>query len=256
MKIASWNVNSVRARLALVTRWLEAAAPDIICLQELKCEAPDFPAQAFKDLGYESVVLGQKSYNGVAVLARGPIKLIASGLPTLPDDTQARFLDIEAMGVRVMGFYAPNGNPIGTEKFSYKLEWLAALEAYVAQVRSDGTECLLMGDFNIIPTQHDCLNPQAWAGDALFQPESRARFRRLLYTGFTDALRMHAPDAQLFTFWDYQAGAWQRNDGIRIDHILLSPRLADSCIDCTIDSTPRGWDSPSDHVPIFVTLKD
>ncbi|NBX67061.1 MAG: exodeoxyribonuclease III [Proteobacteria bacterium] len=250
MKIGSWNVNSVRQRLPNLLTYLESAKPDVLCLQELKCQDEQFPVMEIKAAGYEALVVGQKSYNGVAVLSKAPARMV---LNTLGDD-QARYLEVDVSGIRVINIYAPNGNPLGTEKFTYKLDWLARLEARLRALLLDEVPFLICGDFNIIPEALDAHNPAAWAGDALFQPESRALYRRFLNLGLTDAFRMFETGGEHYTFWDYQAAAWAKNDGVRIDHFLLSPQLADKCDACAIDKDERGRENPSDHVPIYISL--
>lgn len=246
MKIVSWNVNSVRQRLPNLLAYLDSAKPDVVCLQELKCQDEQFPAMEVKAAGYEALVVGQKSYNGVAILSKAPAQLV---LNTIGDE-QARYIEADVGGVRVINIYAPNGNPLGTEKFTYKLDWLTRLEARLRTLLIDEVPFLVCGDFNIIPEALDAHNPAAWAGDALFQPESRAMYRRFLNMGLIDAFRMYQADSGHYTFWDYQAAAWAKNDGIRIDHFLLSPQLADKCVACVIDKDERGRENPSDHVPI------
>lgn len=250
MKIANWNVNSIRSRTHHVQAWLEKNTPDYLLLQELKCEAPVFPHDAFP--GYHAILKGQKAYNGVAVLCRNPSTTIAD---TIGDD-QARFLEVETpQGWRIINIYAPNGNPMGSDKFFYKLEWLVRLATRAQELMDARIPFLIAGDFNIIPDAIDAANPEAWKHDALYQPESRAAYRMLKNMGLYDALRMFHGNEGLYTFWDYQAGSWQRDNGIRIDHILLSPQLADRCSGCIIDREPRGAESPSDHTPIYVELR-
>lgn len=253
MKVASWNVNSFKARQDHVAAWLANEKPDIICLQELKCA--DFPFDVVAQWGYEIKAVCQKAYNGVAMLARGEMELHGDQLPGIDDSANARFLDVTFQGIRVVGCYMPNGNPLGTEKFDYKLRWLHALLKHCQDLRAARVPFLVMGDFNIIPEPRDCYDPAAWVTDALFQPEPRAIYRQLLHLGLTDAYRaIYGAERQEFTFWDYQAASFQRNAGIRIDHILLSPPLADKLTSCRIDKTPRGWDKPSDHTPIIAEI--
>tara|TARA_B100000242_G_scaffold147187_1_gene104923 strand:- start:2205 stop:2972 length:768 start_codon:yes stop_codon:yes gene_type:complete len=252
MKITSWNVNSINARLDHVKKYLDAYQPDILMLQELK--TMDFPAIEFESLGYQSEAVTQKSYNGAAILSRHDIKLVHSALPGNEGDEQSRYLEADINGIRVINIYLPNGNPVGTEKFTYKLDWMQHLYNRLALLRQQRTPFVIGGDFNIIPENIDVHDPKAWQDDALFKPESRAIFRKYLNLGLTDAYRALHPGAQAFTFWDYQAGAWPQNKGIRIDHFLLSPRLADRLEACDIHKDPRGWDRPSDHTPIQVTI--
>lgn len=257
MKIATWNINGVKARLETALRWLEEAGPDLVCLQEIKSVDEGFPAAEFERLGYHVVTHGQKGFNGVAILSKHRLEDVSRGLPGDPDDLQARWIEavvsVPSGVVRVGGLYLPNGNPLGTEKFSYKLAWMDRLEAHARARLALEEPFLMLGDYNVIPEPIDARTPKNWLGDALFQPESRAAFRRLLGLGFTDALRA-STDAQIFTFWDYQAGCWQRDEGIRIDHVLMSPQATDRLRAVGVDKHVRGWDKPSDHVPVWVDL--
>ena len=260
MKIATWNVNSVKARLDNAVSWLKAANPDIVCLQELKCEDGAFPAAAFEELGYNVLTHGQKTYNGVALLSKMRGEDVRRGLPGEPEDLQARYLEAVftsgSKTVRVASIYLPNGNPPDTEKFNYKLRWMDRLTAHVRGLLKLEEPLVLAGDYNVIPTALDARFPEAWVTDALFRPESRAKFRTLLNLGLTDAIRqVHGDKPDLYTFWDYQAGAWQRNNGIRIDHLLLSPQAADRLSAAWIDREVRTQEKPSDHVPVLITLK-
>jgi exodeoxyribonuclease III len=255
--IATWNVNSVRQRTEHLLRYLREVRPDVLCLQELKCVEEAFPFSDAEAEGYNVAVHGQKGFNGVAILARAPIE-VAKGLPGDPNDEQARYLEaiipIGAGIVRVASIYLPNGNPPQTEKYAYKLAFMDRLIAHAKYLLTLEEPLVLAGDYNVIPTPHDCADPAAWEGDALFLPETRAHFRCLLNLGLTDALRATTDDSGLYTFWDYQAGAWQRNKGIRIDHLLLSPRATDRLVELTIDKERRGEDKPSDHVPVRMSL--
>jgi exodeoxyribonuclease-3 len=255
VKLATWNVNSIRQRAEQVARWVKRAAPDILLLQELKCEAAAFPETLFAELGYRAEIVGQKAYNGVAVLSRLPFETRARALPGLPPhDTQARYVEIEAAGVVVGGIYAPNGNSGGDDGFAYKLAWLDALAVHAAHLLAADTPLILAGDFNICPTDAD-LAPGALAPeDALVRPESRAGFRRLLWLGLTDALRALHPTERLFTFWDYQASAFDADRGLRIDHVLLSPTLAERLVAASVERAERAAPHPSDHAPVVVTL--
>ena len=254
LRIASWNVNSVKARLEHVTAWLRSVAPDILLLQELK--TLDFPALPFEEIGYTSVAVPQKTYNGVAILSRHPIEMVATALSGDEEDTQARFLETRIAGVRVVNIYLPNGNPIGTAKFTYKLAWMDRLRAQMDLWLADGTPTLIGGDFNVIPEDIDCHKPASWASDALFQPEPRALYRAMLDLGYTDAFRsLHPAEAGQFTFWDYFRQAFEFNRGIRIDHFLVSPSLQSRIEACEIDKTPRAQPKPSDHTPILLTLR-
>ncbi len=258
MKLATWNVNSIKVRLEAATAWLKEAVPDVVVLQEIKCIDENFPTAAFEELGYNCAVHGQKTYNGVAILSRRPLEDVTPRLPGGDSDDHARYLEAIVPGdtgtVRVASIYAPNGNPIGTEKFTYKLGWLERLTARAKALLADEEPLALMGDYNIIPEPDDVWDPKAWMGDALFQPESRAALRRLEYLGLTDAFRACHAEPHQYTFWDYQAGAWQKNHGIRIDHILLSPQAADRLKGSGIDKHVRDRDKPSDHVPVWCEL--
>lgn len=258
MRIATWNVNSVNARLETVLRWFEEAAPDVACLQEIKCVDEKFPTEAFERLGYNVAVHGQKTYNGVAILSKAPLEDVRKGLPGDDSDEQARYLEAVISGprpVRVASIYLPNGNPISTEKFDYKLNWMARLNAHARELLSYEEPLALVGDYNVIPEPRDAAHPENWLGDALFQPQSREAFRALQWLGLTEAYMSADGAPGAYTFWDYQAGAWQRNNGIRIDHALLSPQAADLLRGCVIHKDVRGWDKPSDHVPLVVELE-
>ncbi len=258
MRIASWNVNSVNARLDTVTAWFKEAAPDVACLQEIKCVDEAFPRDAFESLGYNVQVHGQKTYNGVALLSKTPLEDVRRGLPGDDGDDHARYLEAVVSGptpVRVASIYLPNGNPIGTDKFAYKLAWLERLRRHAAELLAFEEPLALLGDYNVIPEPTDCDDPASWMGDALFQPESRAAFRTLKWMGLTDAYLQSDGRPNVYTFWDYQAGAWRRDHGIRIDHALLSPQAADRLRGFEIHKDVRGWDKPSDHVPIVAELE-
>lgn len=254
MRIATFNVNSVNARLPNLLEWLAEAKPDVVCLQELKCEEVKFPREAIEDAGYNCAVSGQKSYNGVAILSRAPMDIAQTRLPGEEEDNQARYLEVEIAtqsgAVRVACLYCPNGNPLGTEKFDYKLRWMERLQAHVKGLLLLEEPLVLAGDWNIIPRHSDCYDPAAWSGDALFQPESRAAWQRLLNLGLTDAFMAVDGSEHAFTFWDYQAGAWPKDHGIRIDHLALSPQAADRLRDVTIWRHVRGKEKASDHVPV------
>jgi exodeoxyribonuclease-3 len=255
MRIATWNVNSVNARLANVLEWLKSAAPDVLLLQEIKCQDESFPVLEFQALGYQAAVHGQKSYNGVAILSRLALTGVRRGLAGDDSDLQARWIEAEAGGVRVVSLYLPNGNPAPGEKFDYKLAWMRRLAAHAASLLESGGPVVLGGDWNVCPTDADVYDPPAWRGDALCRPESRALFREVLHQGWTEAFRALHPDAErAWTFWDYQAGAWQRDLGLRIDHFLLSPQAADRLTACEIDKAPRGRDKASDHTPVWVEV--
>jgi exodeoxyribonuclease-3 len=253
MKIASWNVNSIRARIDHVTAWIKLQQPDVLLLQELK--ATEFPALVFQALGYESVAVTQKSYNGVAVLSRHPMETINTTLAGDETDSHARYLELTIEGIRIVNIYLPNGNPVGTEKFAYKLAWMDRLLEKISAWRKEDLPVLVGGDFNVIPEDIDCHKPSSWIRDALFQPEPRSRYRALLDLGYTDAFRfLHPGETGQFTFWDYFRQAFEHNRGIRIDHFLLSSKLADRLQSCVIDRGPRAQERPSDHTPIMVEL--
>ena len=260
MKIATWNVNSIKARMEPALAWLKAADPDVVCLQEIKTVDEGFPREAFEALGYNCAVHGQKTYNGVAILSKRPIEDATPRLPAPDDvaDDQSRYLEALVKGdqgmVRIASIYAPNGNPWPGPKFDYKLAWLERLRLHAKKLLKAEEPVVLMGDYNIIPEDKDADRPKAWVKDALFQPESKAALRRIENLGYTDAFRALHPEGGHYTFWDY-FGSWERNNGIRIDHILLSPRAADRLKKCSIDREVRGAaEKPSDHVPVWVEL--
>lgn len=258
MRVTTWNINGVKARLEAALAYLREAAPEVVCLQEIKSIDEGFPAEPFEALGYNVVTHGQKGFNGVALLSKLPLEDVSRRLPGDDTDEQARYIEATVTppggSVRVGCLYLPNGNPIGTEKFAYKLAWMERLRLHAEALLADETAFVLAGDYNVIPEPVDAKRPEAWTSDALFQPESRAAFRRLLSLGLTEAVRACHPEPGLYTFWDYQAGAFQKNDGIRIDHLLLSPQAADRLAAAGIDKFPRGWEKPSDHVPAWVDL--
>ncbi|MGH3629436.1 MAG: exodeoxyribonuclease III [Sciscionella sp.] len=255
MKIATWNVNSIRQREKHVGRWIEKAQPDILLLQEIKCEAAAFPGLSFHGLGYTTEAVGQKAYNGVAVLARVPFSVVHRRLPGMPDDdAQARYIEIEADGITVVGIYLPNGNSGGEMGFAYKLAWMDRLAERAAVLLEADRPLVIAGDFNVCPAENDAAPGTLPATDALVRPESRARFRRLLWLGLTDAVRALHPHGPVYTFLDYQAGAWQRDLGLRIDHVMLSPTLAERVTCAEPDRAERGEPQPSDHVPVVAEL--
>ena len=254
MKFATWNVNSIRSRQAHVARWLEREQPDALLLQEIKCEAANFPAEGFEALGYRCAVVGQKSYNGVAILTRGEAEITRTALPGLPPEPQARYVEVRLAGLVLGNLYLPNGNSNGEAGYRAKLDWMAALAAHAEALLADGTDFALAGDYNVCPTDEDFAPGTLCADDALVLHESRCRFRTLLWLGLTDAQRQVQPAGRAFTFWDYQAGCWPRDRGLRIDHALLSPRLAERLLAAAPDRQERDAPSPSDHVPLMVTL--
>jgi exodeoxyribonuclease-3 len=255
MKITTWNVNSVRMREALVADFLAREQPDLLLLQEIKCEAHQFPSLAFSGLGYQAAIVGQKSYNGVAILHREPVEVSLTRLPGMPEtDAHARYVEVKTSGITVGNLYLPNGNSGGEAGYAYKLDWMACLRAHAAALSEADQDFILAGDYNVCPTDADFAPRALPAGDALIRPETRAAFNALLWTGLTDALRdLHKNDT-IYTFWDYQAGAWDRNIGLRIDHALLSPRLAERLANAEIHKTERAKPQPSDHVPVSVTF--
>ncbi len=256
MKIATWNVNSVRARLPVVLDWLDEARPDVVLLQEIKTVAEGFPELEIGDRGYNVSVCGQKSYNGVAILAKRPIEDVVARLPGDIDDHEARYIEAVVGGVRVASIYAPNGNPVDSQKFPYKLCWMERLHDHVRGLLGFEDPVVLGGDYNVVPGDDDVYDPQAWAEDALCRPESRAGLRKVLFLGFTDAYRALHAEAGAYTFWDYQKGRWPRDEGLRIDHLLLSPQAADRLEACDIDRGPRGKPKASDHTPIWCELSE
>lgn len=256
MRVATWNVNSVNARLGHVVEWLGAAAPDVLCLQETKCTAEAFPRLPLQALGYTAEVVGQKAYNGVAILSREPLEDVVYGLPGAPEDEQARYVEATVRGVRIASIYLPNGNPVGTEKYPYKLAWMARLRARAEALLAAERPVVLAGDYNVCPTDDDVYDPVGWRDDALCRPESRREWRALLNLGYTDALRALAPDGHHYTFWDYQQGRWPRREGLRIDHFALSPHATDRLLACAVDETPRHKAQPSDHTVVVCELSD
>jgi exodeoxyribonuclease III len=259
MRIATWNVNSIKQRIDSARTWLAERQPDIVCLQETKCVDDAFPRLEFEELGYNVAVHGQKTFNGVAILSKLKFDEVIKGLPGDDSDDHARFIEAAvsttAGALRVASIYLPNGNPPDTAKYTYKISWMKRLSAYSRERLALEEPLVLAGDYNVIPTVNDAKNPQAWIGDALFLPPTHDEFRSLINLGLTDALRATSDDPGLYTFWDYQAGAWQKNNGIRIDHVLLSPRAADKLTGVGIDRHVRTWEKPSDHVPVWVDLE-
>jgi len=254
MKIASWNVNSVKARLPRVTEWLAEARPDIALLQETKTLNDAFPALEIEDLGYNLALHGQKSYNGVAILSRYPLEDVQVGLPGFGDDEQCRYIEATAKGLRVATIYLPNGNPAPGPKFDYKLEWMSHLKDRMAELLKTEEPLVFGGDYNICPLDEDVYDPVGWQLDALCRPESRAAYRAIVNLGLTDALRQFKTGPGIYTFWDYQAGAWQKDHGLRIDHLLLSPQAADRLTDAGVDRAVRAREKASDHVPVWCEL--
>ena len=256
MRVATWNVNSIKQRMENATAWLAERQPDIVCLQETKCVDDAFPRESFEALGYNVAVHGQKAFNGVAILSKAPFDEVTARLPGDQDDLQARFLEAvisTASGaLRVASIYLPNGNPPNNDKYLYKIKWMDRLIEYGRERMALEEPFVMAGAYNVIPSPADARNPAAWTGDALFLPQTRARFQALAHLGLTDAIRAGSDRGDLFTFWDYQAGAFQKNNGIRIDHVLLSPQAADRLVGAAIDRHVRAWERPSDHVPVVV----
>jgi len=256
MKIATFNINGIKARLPALLDWLTAAAPDVVCLQEIKSTDDGFPRQPLIDLGYHVETHGQKAFNGVAILSRHPLHDLSRGLPGDEADEQARWIEATVQGIRICGLYLPNGNPAPGPKYDYKLAWMARLTSHVTALLATEQPLVICGDFNVIPQAEDAAKPQAWLADALYLPSTRAAFQRLTNLGLTDAFRARDPRPGHYSFWDFQAGAWERNNGIRIDHLLLSSQAADRLTDAGIDKGVRGMEKPSDHVPVWITLDD
>jgi exodeoxyribonuclease III len=257
VKIASFNINGIKARLERLTEWLEEAKPDVAVLQEIKSIDENFPREHFEDLGFNVETHGQKSFNGVAILSKLPLEDVTRGLPGDDADEQARWIEATVVGdkaVRVCGLYLPNGNPAPGPKYDYKLAWMARMKERAAELLAAEEPAVMCGDYNIIPQAEDANRPEAWREDALFLLESREAYRRILNLGFTEALRAVNSAEEVYTFWDFQGGAWNKNDGIRIDHFLLTPQAADMLLACEIDKHVRDREKPSDHVPIWVEL--
>ena len=257
MKVATYNVNGVNGRLPVLLRWLEQAEPDIVCLQELKAPQDNFPQQAIHDAGYEAIWQGQSRWNGVAILSRaGAIHETRRGLPGDPDDAQSRYIEAAVNGVLVACLYLPNGNPHPGPKFDFKLRWFERLEAHMATLIDLDAPVIVAGDYNVMPTDLDVYAPDRWRDDALFAPEVRAAYQRLLDQGWTDAIRRLHPHEVVYSFWKYWRGAFERNAGLRIDHLLLNPAATERLTAAEVDTVPRGWERTSDHAPVVVTLKD
>jgi exodeoxyribonuclease-3 len=255
MLIATFNINGTNARLPRLLEWLESARPDIACLQEIKTVSENFPVDVLKEAGYHCLVHGQKGFNGVAILSREPASEVQRGLPGDDADEQARYLEADVMGVRVASLYLPNGNPAPGPKYDYKLAWMERLRGHAAGLLGIGLPVVLAGDYNVIPNDDDIWDASAMADDALKLPQSRAAFRRLLWQGWTDAVRSVHPNGGVWSFWDYQGGAWLRDHGFRIDHLLLSPLAADRLVDAGVMKDVRGAEKASDHAPAFCVLR-
>ncbi|MCW2364073.1 MULTISPECIES: exodeoxyribonuclease III [Sphingobium] len=257
MRIATFNINGIKARLPRLVEWLTETQPDVACLQEIKTQDEGFPIKDIEDAGYGAIWHGQKGFNGVAILAKGATpQEVTRGLEGEPEDEHSRYIEADVNGVRIASIYLPNGNPVPGPKFEYKLRWMARLRTRAAQIWAEEVPAVLAGDYNVIPFDRDVWSPPAMASDALMQPESRAAYKTLLNDGWTDALAARHPLGGVWTFWDYQAGAWQRDAGFRIDHLLLSPTAADRLVDAQVDKAYRGREKASDHAPVWVRLKD
>jgi len=257
MKLATFNINGIKARIDALPAWLAAAQPEVVCLQEIKSVDEGFPREVFEAMGYRVETHGQKSFNGVAILSKLPLEDVTRGLPGDDADEQARWIEATVIGrrpIRICGRYLPNGNPAPGPKYDYKLTWMSRMEARAKELMALEEPTVFCGDYNVIPQDIDAAKPELWTTDALALPQSRAAYRRLLALGLTDAFRARNVGPGQYTFWDYQAGAWERNNGIRIDHLLLSPQAADLLQDCQIDKQVRAGDKPSDHVPIWINL--
>ncbi len=257
MKIATFNINGIKARITALPEWLKEAQPDVALLQEIKSVDEGFPREIFEDMGFNVETHGQKSFNGVAILSKLPLEDVSRGLPGDDSDEQARWIEATVVGkqaIRICGLYLPNGNPAPGPKYDYKLAWMERLYARARALLAEETPFLMAGDYNIIPQDEDARRPEVWQEDALARPESRAAYRRLLNLGLTEAFRARVQGPEHYSFWDYQAGAWNKDDGIRIDHFLLSPSVADVLLDCQIDKHVRAGEKPSDHVPVWVEL--
>ncbi len=258
VKVATFNINGIKARHDAFCAWLDEAAPDVVVAQEIKSVDEAFPRDAFEDRGYRVETHGQKSFNGVAILSRLPLEDVSRGLPGDDSDEQARWIEATVIGekdaLRICGLYLPNGNPAPGPKYDYKLAWMARLETYAQTLLASEMPVIMAGDYNVIPQPEDVHDPKAWAKDALFLPQTRAAFRRIVNLGFTDAISAHRPAPAQYTFWDYQRGAWERDNGIRIDHLLMSAQAADMMRDAGIERGIRGREKPSDHVPVWVDL--
>ncbi|MDQ3845933.1 MAG: exodeoxyribonuclease III [Bacteroidota bacterium] len=257
MKIATYNVNGINGRLPVLLRWLRESAPDVVCLQELKAPQEKFPEEAIKEAGYNAMWQGQKSWNGVAILARNAQpEEIRRELPGDPDDAHSRYIEAMVNGILVGCLYLPNGNPAPGPKFDYKLQWFERLTSHAKKLLKEDTPVVLAGDYNVMPTEMDVYKPERWVDDALFRPEVRAAFKKLIEQGWTDALRKLHPDEIIYTFWDYFRNAYGRNAGLRIDHLLLSPQLDNRLLAAGVDRHVRGWEKTSDHAPVWIELAE
>ena len=256
MKIVTWNVNSIRARLENVTGWLQETQPDVVLLQEIKCEDKDFPHSVIEDLGYNITLMGQKTYNGVAILAKAPIEDITCGLPSFSEDENSRYIEAVVGTIRVASVYVPNGQAVGSEKYHYKMKFLEGLRDHLSSILLYEEACVIGGDYNIAPEDRDVAQPELWHGEILCSPAERQHFQSLLHLGYYDALRLHHTGPGPFSWWDYRSGAWQRDNGLRIDHLLLSPLAVDRAEASGVDRAPRAKEKASDHAPVWCELKD
>lgn len=256
MKIVTWNVNSIRARLDNVTEWLRETQPDVVLLQEIKCEEKDFPHSAIEDLGYNIALAGQKTYNGVAILAKAPIEDVTRGLPTFPEDENSRYIEAVVGTTRVASVYVPNGQAVGSEKYQYKMAFLERLRDHLSSILLFEEACVIGGDCNIAPEDRDVAQPELWQGEILCSPAERQHFQSLLHLGYYDALRLHHTGPGPFSWWDYRSGAWQKDHGLRIDHLLLSPLAVDRVEASGVDRAPRAKEKASDHAPVWCVIKD
>jgi len=254
VKIATWNVNSIAARLPLVLRWLAAARPDVLCLQEIKCEDARFPTKEFSELGYRSEAFGQPTYNGVAIVSRKPCEDVQRGFPDDEAGAHSRLLAATVEGVRIVNVYVPNGQSVGSDKFDYKMRWMRRLRAYFDEELWTDSDVLLCGDFNVAPEDEDVHDPELWRGRILCSEPERAALREIKEWGFVDAFRERVQGSGHYSWWDYRSGSFRRNTGLRIDHIWVSEPLAARCTSCLIDKEPRGWERPSDHTPVMATF--
>lgn len=254
MRVATWNVNSITVRLEHTLQWLQKTQPDVLCLQEIKCTEDKFPTDAFRELGYESAIWGQKTYNGVAILSRLGLSDVIRGFPDDDDDAQSRSIAATIEGVRIVDLYIPNGSEVGSDKFKYKLDWIQRLRSFLDRSFDSNTDVLICGDFNVAIDERDVHDPKAWAGKILFSKPERAAMDYVRRWGFTDAFRLHTQEGGHFSWWDYRAGAFPRNHGLRIDHIWVSESLAKRCVASSIDKEPRTWEKPSDHTPVIAAF--